>query len=152
LKEDSDYPGNRPPPILRRSAKVDSSDSVSTLFPKTSTQTDQIITIMMILFLFCSTSIESYKVFQNNCGAWIGKNSLPPFGDNVPHYTTPNITSSRRQVSNIIYVIHCLLSIFKNSQDVMLRVYPTKTTQNVDNTVWLINLTSLIPVIYFDGS
>jgi hypothetical protein len=47
----------------------------------------------MILFLFCSTSIESYKVFQNNCGAWIGKNSLPPFGDNVPHYTTPNITS-----------------------------------------------------------
>jgi hypothetical protein len=66
-------------------------------------------------------------------GAQIGKNSLPPLNDKVPHYTTPNITPSRWQVSNIISVIHCLLSIFKNSQEseIMPRVYPTKTSQNI---------------------
>jgi hypothetical protein len=64
-------------------------------------------------------------------------------------------------VSNIIPVIHCRLSIFKNSQEseMMPWVYPTKTSQNIllgilkplqtdlVNIVWLINLTSLIPAI-----
>jgi hypothetical protein len=26
-----------------------------------------------------------YEGFQNDCGAWIGKNSLLPFDDKVPH-------------------------------------------------------------------
>jgi hypothetical protein len=78
------------------------------------------------------------------------------------HQTEP---PSPWQVSNIISVIHCLLSIFKNLQEseMMPRIYPTKTSQNIlafkgvviglklletdlVNTVWLINLTSLTSV------
>jgi hypothetical protein len=65
-------------------------------------------------------------------------------------------------VSNIISVIHCLLSILKKESEMMPR--ETKTSQknllflgvviglkplqtDLVNIVWLINLTSLIPVI-----
>jgi hypothetical protein len=48
-----------------------------------------------LYLLFWGTKITLYQVFQNDCGivGCFGKNSLPPFEDKVPHYTTPNITS-----------------------------------------------------------
>jgi hypothetical protein len=66
-----------------------------------------------------------YRVFQNDwgsLGARIEKNCLPPFDDKVPHYTTPNMTSKSLATVKL-----------KKSQEseMMPRVYPTKTSQNI---------------------
>jgi hypothetical protein len=38
---------------------------------------------------------KCFKIIVVSWVARIGKNSLPPFDDKVPHYTTPNITSKK---------------------------------------------------------